>query len=176
MVTPLKSVEARGGLDRAAVFFATCAYTSLIPLAVLRRLPWKLSTAKWSGCGLMGSICGTATYLLLPAYWARSPWAFLVGTVFAVGISGRAEIVLGQHDDSRIVIDEWIGAWIAAVTAPHAFGLAVVVSFVLFRIFDVIKGPLGPLQRLPGGWGVVMDDVGAGLLAAAVVHFLPFAR
>jgi len=171
-----KGPDTGGKLDRVAVFFATCGYTSLIPLAVLRRLPWKLSTVKWSGCGLMGSFCGVATYLLLPEYWARSPWVLFVGALFAVGVSGRAEASLGSHDDSRIVIDEWIGAWIAAVTAPHGLGWPLVVSFLLFRVFDVIKGPLGPLQRLPGGWGVVMDDVGAGLAAAFVVHFLPFPR
>lgn len=171
-----KELETRGGVDRAAVFFATCGYSSLLPLAILRRLPWKLSTDKWSGCGLMGSFCGVATYLLLPLSWARSPWALVGGTLVSVVISGRAEVAMGRHDDSRIVIDEWIGAWIAAVAAPHALGWPLAASFVLFRVFDVLKGPFGPLQRLPGGWGVTMDDVGAGLAAAAVVHFLPFAR
>ena len=99
--------------------------------------------------------------------------ALVAGTLLSVVISDRAEKALGVHDDTRIVIDEWIGAWIAASTAPHMMGRPLIVSFVLFRLFDVLKGPLAPLQRLPGGWGVTMDDVGAGLVSAAIVHFLP---
>jgi len=168
--------EAPTALDRLSVFLATCCYLSLIPLAIVRRLPARWDISKWSGCGLAGSICGTLTYLYLPLSWARSPVAILAGLLAAVAISGRAERVFGRHDDTRIVIDEWIGAWIAGAGAPHAFGMPLVVSLVLFRLFDVVKGPLAPLQALPGGWGVTLDDVGAGLASFLLVKFVPFFR
>lgn len=165
--------ETRTALDRAAVFLATCAYTSLIPYALVRHLPARWDLSKWSGCGLMGSICGTLTYLLLPLSWARSPIALAAGVLVAVAISGRAERVYGRHDDTRIVIDEWIGAWIAGAGTVHAWGIPLVLSFILFRVFDVLKGPLAPLQSLPGGWGVTLDDVGAGLITFLIMRFVP---
>jgi phosphatidylglycerophosphatase A len=175
MTTVESAPETKGTLDRVAVFLATGFSLSILPLALMRRVPAnRLDISKWSGCGLVGSALGTGTFLLLPQPWASSPLLLVLGTLAAVGISGRAERVLGKHDDSRIVIDEWIGAWIAAAAAPHAWGMPLIASFVLFRIFDVIKGPFAPLQRLPRGWGVTMDDVAAGIAAFLIIRYAPF--
>jgi phosphatidylglycerophosphatase A len=93
----------------------------------------------------------------------------VVGTALAVWIAGEAEKDLG-HDAKPIVVDEVVGQSLALLFVPHS-ALAFAVAFVLFRIFDVWK-PLGAreIQRLPGGLGVVADDVIAGLTACGAFH------
>ena len=92
-----------------------------------------------------------------------------LGAAIAVWLCGEAEKELG-HDAHPIVADEVIGQSLALLGAPHslvAFGAA----FVLFRIFDVLK-PFGAhqAQALPGGVGIVADDVIAGLVSCGVLH------
>lgn len=91
------------------------------------------------------------------------------GTVLAVWIAGEAEKEMG-HDAKPIVVDEAIGQSLALLLVPHTL-FAFAAAFVLFRIFDVWK-PLGAreIQRLPGGLGVVADDVIAGLTACGAFH------
>ena len=133
-----------------------------------------LSEEKWTGAGFVGSLWGLATYLCLPAVWAESLVALALGTGVAIYISHVAERALGHHDDSRIVIDEWIGAWIALWMLPQHLVWPVVVSFILFRVFDTFKGPWGghTLQKLPGGFGVTLDDVVAGIIANVITRLL----
>ena len=92
-----------------------------------------------------------------------------LGTWLAVGIAGEAEKELG-HDAHPIVIDEVVGQSLSLLLVPHTV-TAFAAAFVLFRVFDVWK-PLGAreIQRLPGGWGVVADDVIAGLTACGAYH------
>lgn len=128
-----------------------------------------------------GTLASAAVALL----WWQVPapvWAWGLGTavVTLVGVSAasRAERELGA-DDGRIVIDEVAGMGVAAVAVPHdATGAAV--AFVLFRILDIAKPPpLGRLHAIPGGWGVVADDVAAGAgaaLLAALGYALTGAR
>jgi phosphatidylglycerophosphatase A len=93
----------------------------------------------------------------------------IAGTAVAVWIAGEAEKELG-HDAHPIVIDEVIGQTISLLLVPHTV-IAFLAAFVLFRVFDVWK-PLGAreIQQLPGGLGVVADDVIAGLTACGVFH------
>jgi len=89
---------------------------------------------------------------------------FAVGTVVAAWIAGEAEKELG-HDAKPIVVDEAVGQSLALLFVPHRIP-AFMLAFLLFRIFDVWK-PLGAqqAQHLPGGWGIVADDVMAGIYA-----------
>jgi phosphatidylglycerophosphatase A len=93
----------------------------------------------------------------------------VVGAIVAVAIAGEAERDLG-HDAKPIVVDEAVGQSLALLFVPHTIA-AFAASFLLFRIFDIWK-PLGAnqAQRLPGGLGVVADDVVAGLTACVVLH------
>lgn len=82
-------------------------------------------------------------------------------------------MIFGQHDSPRIVVDEWAGfLWTMLFippTLPHVVG-----GLVLFRFFDIVKlFPANVFQdRLPGGYGVVMDDVAAGVYANIGLHLL----
>jgi phosphatidylglycerophosphatase A len=94
-----------------------------------------------------------------------------------VAASSRACRALSAEDPGCVVIDEIAGQLLAAAPVPlFAFAssrgalLAWGLSFVAFRVFDIWKpGPVRRLQELPEGWGVVLDDVAAGLLAAGTV-------
>ncbi|HEY2954528.1 MAG TPA: phosphatidylglycerophosphatase A [Candidatus Eisenbacteria bacterium] len=93
----------------------------------------------------------------------------VAGGALAIWICGEAEKELG-HDAHPIVADEVVGQSIALLGMPHD-PLFFAASFVLFRVFDVWK-PLGAreAQKLPGGYGIVADDVIAGLTACLTLH------
>ncbi len=78
--------------------------------------------------------------------------------------AGKAERTLGR-DARKIVIDEWAGMFLALLFVPYSFG-NYVIAFFAFRAFDVVKiPPAAQAEKLPGGWGVTMDDVVAGIQA-----------
>jgi len=92
--------------------------------------------------------------------------------ILGIAVSTRTE-ALTAHDPGPVVIDEVVGQMIAcAPLARWAAPIPVrlwIVSFVLFRLFDVWKpGPIRRLQELPGGWGIMADDVAAGVVAGAL--------
>ncbi|MCC6348329.1 MAG: phosphatidylglycerophosphatase A [Candidatus Eisenbacteria bacterium] len=117
-----------------------------------------------------GSAVVAAIGFLLPV---PPLWLFLLllaaGTLIAVWAAGEAEHVLG-HDANPICVDEAVGQSLALLLVPHTIP-AFVASFALFRMFDIWK-PLGAhqAQSLPGGWGVVADDVIAGIVACVAFH------
>src|SRR5204863_1425484 len=96
--------------------------------------------------------------------WYGAVLAALI--VVAVWSAGRAEDILGGHDHSRIVIDEVAGQVLAGIFLPATW-IAAGIAFFLFRVFDVWKPfPAGLVDgRVPGGLGVVGDDLIAGLYA-----------
>jgi phosphatidylglycerophosphatase A len=140
----------------------------------------------WFGCGLMrpapgtwGSL-GALPFGILFLVWG-SPVILALSCIilFPIGIWATKEVLKGSGDDSdpqMVVVDEVIGQWIALI--PAALNpVSVVLAFALFRAFDILKpGPVGYCDRkLPGAWGVMMDDVVAGLLAALCLYGLRLA-
>jgi phosphatidylglycerophosphatase A len=106
------------------------------------------------------------------------PWPlYLLTTVtftfLSFFISEEAEKIFCEKDSSRIVVDEWTGflwaMFLVMPTIPHLLG-----GVLLFRFFDIVKiFPANFFQNhLPGGFGVVMDDVAAGIYANVVLHVL----
>ena len=102
--------------------------------------------------------------------------ATTIGALVAVGICGEAERRLRKKDPGEVILDEFVAmplcflGWGALVRVWPAWAV-LLAGFLLFRLFDIAK-PLGiaRLQRLPGGWGVVVDDLAAALVACAVLH------
>jgi phosphatidylglycerophosphatase A len=123
--------------------------------------------------GTFGTLVGIPVCLLcLPLTWLMRLLVVLVLFAVSIYISGRAEKIYKKRDDQRIVIDEIIGFQVAmlpaAITIVH-----LCLAFVLFRFFDILKPfPVRRLEKLPGGWGVVMDDVGAGIYAGVIMIVL----
>ena len=74
-----------------------------------------------------------------------------------------------DHDPSYIVIDEWVGQWVALSFIPVNLNFAIV-GFILFRFFDITKiGPVKYFEKIPGALGVMSDDIAAGLMSAIVI-------
>jgi phosphatidylglycerophosphatase A len=151
-VTSSKKEKASGRVAPPARLLATAGGLGYLPLAP----------------GTYGSALGAV--LCLPML--SLPWPVLAGaaavlTAVAVWAAGRVAAARGIPDPSEVVIDEVVGMWWAALLLP-ASPYDLVAVFLLFRLFDVVKpAPIPRLERLPGGLGIVADDVAAGLLARA---------
>ncbi len=116
--------------------------------------------------GTVGSLLGAA--LCFPFLQLDWPFYLAIGlllTGIAIQAAGHAAGAFGAEDPQPVIIDEVAGMWMAAIALPFQL-YDLVAVFLLFRLFDVVKpGPLWRLERLPGGLGIVADDVAAGLLA-----------
>lgn len=151
-------------LDRACVVLATGLGISYIALPAAGR--------KWTGAGLLGTLEGLLLWFLLPPEPVLYAVVVTVAAAAACWICGRADRALGSHDNPRIVLDEVVGFWVAAAGLPHD-ALAAGLAFAAFRLFDSVKlPPYRWLERLPGGLGVVADDLGAGLVANLAVRLI----
>jgi len=151
-------------LERASVLLATGLGISYIAPTGRGR--------KWTGAGFLGTVEGLALWTLLPADPRAYAFVVIVAVFASCWICGIAEKSLKTHDDSRIVLDEIVGFWVAFAWLPRTW-TAALLAFVLFRFFDAVKlPPYKWLERLPGGMGVVMDDVGAGIVANLLARFI----
>jgi phosphatidylglycerophosphatase A len=125
--------------------------------------------------GTIGTLVGIPICLVcLPLIWPARFLSVIILSALAIFISGRAEMIYQKKDDQRIVIDEIAGFQVAmlpvAITGWH-----LCVAFVLFRIFDIWKPfPIANLQELPGGWGVVIDDLAAGIYTGVLMMLLTY--
>lgn len=137
--------------------------------------------ATWGASGLLPRAPGTwGTLTALPFGWllleAGGPHALLIGVLAAlfggVWASERYMARTGAHDPGSVVIDEVAGMWLTLFAmplgAPWYFWVA---AFGLFRLFDILKPwPISLIDRKAGGgWGVMLDDIVAGIYAAAVL-------
>ena len=98
--------------------------------------------------------------------------------LFILGIISSNIIIADskEHDPSKIVIDEWVGQWLAFTLLPVTIQTGLI-GFLAFRFFDILKpGPVKKMERLPKGLGVMADDVMAGILAyfIIIIYYLTF--
>jgi phosphatidylglycerophosphatase A len=123
--------------------------------------------------GTFGSLVGVGIFLLLSRTAVGLVASIIVVTVAGIWAGSRTEALAGRKDPGKIVVDEVAGQLIAML--PLVFFAqwsiaAVIVSFVLFRFFDIVKPyPANKLQDLEGGLGVMCDDLVAGVYAAVLV-------
>ena len=136
--------------------------------------------ATWFGAGYLPKAPGTWGYLgALPFAWLIADrsgvWALAIAALdaFIVGLWASKDFMdrTGAHDPGAIVIDEVAGQWLVLLAAPLD-PTAYAIGFVLFRLFDVFKPwPISWADRaIPGAWGVMVDDVLAGLFGLAVLY------
>jgi len=120
------------------------------------------------GPGTVGSIVACALFLWCPP-WLRLP--LLPGILLVSWAGCSAGKSLWGKDPSRVTIDEVAGCWIACLAAPSHWGLwGIAAAFLLFRVFDIAKPwPVKALDLIDSGLGILLDDVAAGLMAAAVL-------
>jgi phosphatidylglycerophosphatase A len=133
-------------------------------------VPIALATAFGAGYmpkapGTLGSAVGLLLWFLLPA----SPWAHAVAialvAVAGTWSAGVAERHFGRHDPGQVVIDEVAGMLVTLFLNPVSW-FSAVIGFLLFRAADILKPfPARRFERLPGGLGIMADDVMAGIYA-----------
>lgn len=98
--------------------------------------------------------------------------AAIAGMVVALGAlgvwaAGEAEKHFGKTDPGQVVIDEVVGQMITLLLWPGATWKWLLAGFILFRFFDVLKPfPARRLEHTPGGWGIMLDDLAAGIYGA----------
>lgn len=146
--------------------------------APLKPRHWTHWVACGFGSGLAPFAPGTfGTLAAVPLYWLMQSlsvtwYLALTAAIAAFGmwVTGRTARDLGVHDHGSIVFDEIAGYLVAMAFAPVGW-VYMLAGFLLFRLFDIAKPfPLRRLERLPGGVGIMADDLGAGVYAAAVLH------
>ena len=167
-----KSLKIAGPVDFITILIATGFGTGFIPFG----------SGTWGSVVGLGIAYGLISIFGLDVLWLQNSLVAVSVLLAALGIwSGtRAEKIFDRKDASQVVIDEVCGQVVSFVfIAPYLGRLGpewrwwMVVGFVLFRIFDIFKPyPINRLQDLEGGFGVMMDDVVAGIYAAVALSLL----
>ena len=146
---------------------------------------WALIVATFFGVGRLKPGPGTWGSVAAVLVWAAiswqiappaRPWATLGAAILVTlaGIPAATRIVgaTGVKDPQCVVIDEVAGQLVALIAVPLAWK-SFLAGLILFRVFDILKPPpIRRLERLPEGTGIVVDDLGAGLYALAIMHLL----
>jgi phosphatidylglycerophosphatase A len=145
-------------MDRLILFIATGFGSGYLPKAP----------------GTWGSLVGVALWfglrdLAVLPYLGVAAALFVVGTLCA----GSAEKIVDRADPGLVVVDEIVGQLLALLAAPH-HPVAVLLGFLAFRVFDILKPfPAGWLDRhIHGGLGIMLDDVVAGLYSLLVLQLI----
>ena len=167
--SPPKPKTKRSAIDYLALAIATCG-VGYLPLAP----------------GTWGSALAVGFYLLLHRQWfphtdlpegayARTFMLVQVVVVWIITVIGtwaatRTERISGRKDPGKVVVDEVAGQLIALMAVPAGlrvgFPIPILVAFILFRFFDIVKPyPARKLEGIPGGLGIMADDLVAGLYA-----------
>lgn len=144
---------------------------------------WALVTATFFAAGYMKPGPGTWASMAAVLLWAAAAWGgrlspaslnlclaggIALALVLGIPAASIAASESGRHDPGFVVIDEVAGQWIALLGCPRDWAHALI-ALVLFRLLDIVKPfPARQLERLPEGWGIVFDDVAAGLYALAI--------
>lgn len=143
---------------RTAEFIGTVAYVGRLPFAP----------------GTWGSLAALATWYYFKPIISDPLFLLITGFIFFAGIAA-SEVLIEVWEDTdpkAVVIDEWVGMWIALYLLPPdiVWGF---VAFFFFRLFDILKpGPVQMMDDLHSSLGVMLDDVVAGLLALFVTQSL----
>ena len=129
--------------------------------------------------GTFGTCVAVPLSLALNQLATHALWSALIALVgiiaFAIWSSGKAAMMLGVKDPQVIVIDEIAGFLIANFLNQSKLS-SLILAFILFRFFDIVKPfPARQFEKLPGGFGIVLDDIVAGVYALIVSSMLGYA-
>jgi phosphatidylglycerophosphatase A len=117
--------------------------------------------------GTFGTLAAIPVYLLMQN-WTDQNYLIMLVVTFAFGVylCDKTSKDLGVHDHPGIVWDEFVGYWITMWMAPAGWSY-IIIGFILFRVFDILKPwPISWLdKKVDGGFGIMIDDVLAGIFA-----------
>jgi len=122
--------------------------------------------------GTWGSIAAVLIWFFIFPLFPAFIHIIIIVVVFFTGAAAANLLVKNKRDQdpSKIVIDEVVGQWIALFGLPFSLPYAAA-GFILFRVFDILKPPLvREHEKWPGGWGIMADDVAAGVLSFVILY------
>lgn len=138
---------------------------------LLDSLAWLVATGFGSGHspfapGTAGSLVGVLLFLpLVGLAWPTQLAATVALTLVGVLAATRVARIVGRKDPGLVVVDEVAGQWVTFLALPFT-PVTALAGFLLFRVMDIVKPwPARDLERLPGGLGIMADDVAAGIYA-----------
>ena len=145
---------------------------------LLKKIAYTIATGFGSGYfplipGTAGSFIALMIFVLIPL--DNVSWLIICLIVFFTGV-WAAKIVEKEHgkDPGLVVIDEFVGQWISLLFLPRIF-LVFIAAFIIFRILDILKPfPANDSQKLAHGWGIMIDDVIAGIYTNAILQLVIF--
>ena len=143
--------------NRLVIFYATWAYSGYAPVAP----------------GTAGTLA-TIPLVIFFSFLTRPVYLFCVLLMFFLGVAASSYCIrqFQDKDPSKVVIDETVGFLITMFLVPLS-PASILTGFFLFRVADIIKPfPARDAEKLPAGWGVMMDDVVAGLYANIVLQVI----
>jgi phosphatidylglycerophosphatase A len=157
------------------------------PSETARKTSWAWTVATFFGVGMGRPGPGTWGSVAAVLLWGVIAWLFhpthnglllvvFIGIILSIASGIPAATISAResarHDPQFVVIDEVAGQWIALLGSPADLRHGVI-ALILFRLLDITKPfPVRKLEKLPEGWGIVFDDVAAGLYALGVVSVL----
>ncbi|MBP5429443.1 MAG: phosphatidylglycerophosphatase A [Elusimicrobiaceae bacterium] len=147
-------------------------YKALATGLFISYLPSKLTKFKKNtGAGFLGTLWGVLLVILFPIDQILYLVAMLLFWILAVWVCKKVQFRgYTGHDNPKIVIDEMAGYITAMAFLPHTWPY-LLAAFVLFRLFDTVKlGPVKTFDKLENAFGIVFDDVTAGLLANIIIQ------
>ena len=141
-----------------------------------------ITVATWFGCGYfpwgpgtIGSLAGLLIAMALHSYLGAGRLTLLIATLVmlapAIWASTNTARIVAKEDPGIVVVDEVLGQWTTLLGATVFNWKALAAAFLLFRLFDIWKPwPVRQFEKLPGGTGIVTDDLAAGIYAALILY------
>ncbi len=125
--------------------------------------------------GTLGTMVGEAIYVIFSRFFPQTVSYIIMLAVFLIGgiwVSGKCNQYFEGDDNSSIVIDELVGFLITMFLVPFSFRF-ILLGFILFRVIDITKPfKIGKIEKISGGWGIMTDDIVAGILANLIIQAL----
>lgn len=144
---------------------ASGCYISYLPALII---PFKKNT----GAGFLGTLLAVPLALLIPAHFIWQSLVVAVCISFSIWVCAHARLsgTYQGHDNPKIVLDEIVGYFTAMLFLPRTWPY-LLAAFVLFRTLDTLKPwPVSRFDRIPNAFGVVFDDVAAGLMVNILIQ------
>jgi phosphatidylglycerophosphatase A len=141
---------------KLSLWLATCFNIGKLPLAP----------------GTWGSVFALILWFSIIDSIDKYTFFFLTIILFGLGVFiSTIALRYYDHDDpQQIVIDEFVGQWITLLFVQKSIVLGLI-GFILFRIFDIWKPwIIGKMDKIRGGWGIMLDDVAAGIISLGFLH------
>ena len=140
----------------------------------MKKYPFYVWIASVFGLGFLPSgmpgTVSSAAACVVSAIVDVPMWAIILVSIIGVYVTDKSEKFFGTKDPSFLNIDEVPGMWLSIYLLPKSF---IIPGFFLFRLIDILKPwPVSAMEKLPGGWGIMADDILGGIFANIILQAL----